>query len=756
MVNNAELVRKILQQRHGLQASFAAADPTGYNAFHIACQYSSFDIVEMLLVHGTDPNATRGDGWTPLHIACHRYNASIVGVLLDHGASVNPTTSNRILPLHLAIDVGAVEVVKLLLQQDDIQTRDTFGDHLFFYAAERGESEIKNLLLPSYRSASVSDEMLTCDMFTTTVFDFDNEGEIMDVKSTTISTLLGWFTPQPPPQVPYAQPNMLRWIHIPANNPTWIEVLLMRWAISDGGDVGDIKRLCSLGLSHAHRGQYPHSRFYRPSCQMIGKHIWACIPYLHFETVDGYISMQNAISKSKRARMPPDNSQSQSRDELLARSYPVSSVGGLHIRRTLDQFAYPNLDTQSRDLDQVVLRHQLRAAHAEPKLYMVDQLWMLVLGENLVVTSFPQGWEQPENDRFNTLTAVLDTLRQPRPVHSVHDLTAIITDRCCGAFDRFAPHDEHYQFLSMFDASVGFAAENEARRFEKLRRASIQASAWLKANGGSARSLSTRHKQDPSNSGSRDNPAFVDEFLDLGPETDLMFKIKDIRDEIGMVLSVLDHQRVVLPELGSQLRKLDALQSSKIRVPGEIAEQVNMVEMYLKDLERMDRQASHLHESVLGLLDLKQKHANPFEARLARNQAAGAARQGKTIMIFTIVTIVFLPLSFITSFFTIEITEFPQTAGTSTLPLSFVAKYVFGVGLGIAIPLVLIAFAAQDFKLGFRALYDFFQRGGAAEKASGNDDKRGSVPGETFGSSRDYITSIKRARTRPLSPEERC
>ncbi|KAL4968351.1 ankyrin repeat-containing domain protein [Aspergillus stella-maris] len=210
MVNNAEMVRKILQQRRGLQVSLVAPDPTRYNAFHIACQHSSFGIVEMLLMHGADSNATRGDGWTPLHIACHRYNTSIVTVLLDHGASANPTTSNRILPLHLAIDESAVEVVKLLLQKDDIQTRDTFGDHLFFYAAERGESEIRDLLFPFYRSSSVSNEMLTCDMFTATVVDFDKEGQIMDLKNTTISTLLGWFTPQPPPQVPYAQPSMLR------------------------------------------------------------------------------------------------------------------------------------------------------------------------------------------------------------------------------------------------------------------------------------------------------------------------------------------------------------------------------------------------------------------------------------------------------------------------------------------------------------------------------------------------------------------
>jgi hypothetical protein len=50
------------------------------------------------------------------------------------------------------------------------------------------------------------------------------------------------------------------------------------------------------------------------------------------------------------------------------------------------------------------------------------------------------------------------------------------------------------------------------------------------------------------------------------------------------------------------------------------------------------------------LLDLKQKHANAFEARFARDQANLTSRQGQTIMVFTIVTIAFLPISFIAQY----------------------------------------------------------------------------------------------------------
>ena len=96
------------------------------------------------------------------------------------------------------------------------------------------------------------------------------------------------------------------------------------------------------------------------------------------------------------------------------------------------------------------------------------------------------------------------------------------------------------------------------------------------------------------------------------------------------------------------------------------------------------------------LLDLKQKHANAFEARFARDQAALTARQGQTIMVFTIVTIIFLPMSFIASIFSIDIREFPQQSNQTSLPIGYVAKYTFGIGLGISIPLILLAFSVED------------------------------------------------------------
>lgn len=116
-------------------------------------------------------------------------------------------------------------------------------------------------------------------------------------------------------------------------------------------------------------------------------------------------------------------------------------------------------------------------------------------------------------------------------------------------------------------------------------------------------------------------------------------------------------------------------------------EQCRGVEDRLKDIDRMDQQAERLYVSLRDLLDLKQKHSNVLEARFAGDQAVIAARQGQTVMVFTIVTIIFLPMSFIAAFFAINLEDWQEIP----LTISYVSKYMFGIGLGISIPLIIMA-----------------------------------------------------------------
>ncbi|KAJ5961290.1 Mg2+ transporter protein CorA-like/Zinc transport protein ZntB [Penicillium vulpinum] len=439
------------------------------------------------------------------------------------------------------------------------------------------------------------------------------------------------------------------------------------------------------------------------------------MPYLHFETTERRQRMQDAISRAETLDLAPNGiKRLRTRDVLLIDAHLSSSTTSLHVRRTLDQFFYPNIDTKSRDQDQVVYRYQTKSPgmESDPKIFMVDQLWMWVLGTNLIVTAFPQRWDQPKNDPLNVLDGIIEDINSKTrdPVKSVYDLAMIITNRCSGVFDRHRLGDEEYQFLDMFESSIGIATDKETVLFNQFNHASGQASDWLKSH----RKLNGSYSSSPkSGNGTTDNdqssnycdedgqPLFVDRLLDIGQETNLLAEIKDIRDELNMIRTVLEYQNNVLLDFQDVIcETYQGQHRSQFEVKKRFKDQQRMIDMHLKDIDRMDKQAERIYHSITDLLDLKQKHANAFEARFARDQAAGTARQGKTIMVFTIVTIIFLPLSFIASVFTINLKQFEN------LSLGYVAKYTFGIGFAISIPLIWVALTVDDiggfFRVGSR------------------------------------------------------
>ncbi|KAL6708240.1 hypothetical protein ACN47E_003424 [Coniothyrium glycines] len=453
--------------------------------------------------------------------------------------------------------------------------------------------------------------------------------------------------------------------------------------------------------------------------------IFAFMPYLHFESNRRREEMQAAIADAKERKRRVSTY-----DEMLLRAHLTSSQVSLHVRRTLDQFFYHNIDTRSRDCDQVVYRYQCKGrdpGSIDPKVFMVDQLWVWTLGRDLIVTAFPQRWQQPRNDPLNVLDGVIEDINSKlhNGIRDVYDLVMMIAGRCSGMFDRHRIGDEDYQFLDMFESSIGDATELETELFKEFNKASAQASAWLQHHRrptGFSRHLEAeirqqehqqrRHTEHHSHAHALEDPPtkeddfvyddgtdehaplFVDRLLDIGAETDLLAEIKDIRDELNMIAKVLEDQRSVLPDLETSIIDIYDKNKNQKDLKKRFKEILKTIDTHINDLTRMDKQAERIYKSITDLLDLKQKHANAFEARFARDQAAGTARQGQTIMVFTIVTIIFLPLTFIAAFFTINIQEFPHRPGADepSLPLAYVSKYTFGVGLSISIPFIIIAF----------------------------------------------------------------
>jgi len=121
----------------------------GVTVLHGVCVNRYNRIVEMLLKHGADVNATTKYGRTPLHMAVSKGKTDTAELLLESGAEVD--ARDRVLgwtALYEACQNGDVGTAKLLLQHGaDVNTKDDTGLTALHAAAWDGNEAIVKLLL---------------------------------------------------------------------------------------------------------------------------------------------------------------------------------------------------------------------------------------------------------------------------------------------------------------------------------------------------------------------------------------------------------------------------------------------------------------------------------------------------------------------------------------------------------------------------------------------------------------------------------
>lgn len=77
--------------------------------------------------------------------------------------------------------------------------------------------------------------------------------------------------------------------------------------------------------------------------------------------------------------------------------------------------------------------------------------------KDLILTCFPERWNQPKRDALNLFDGVIEDINSKTrpPIRSVYELAALITDRSSGTFDRHQWSRDEYRFLEMFEMSIG-------------------------------------------------------------------------------------------------------------------------------------------------------------------------------------------------------------------------------------------------------------------------------------------------------------
>ncbi|KAH8202507.1 hypothetical protein TruAng_003315 [Truncatella angustata] len=751
------------------------------------------EMLKLLLQHGADANAASDGGWRPLHNAAHKGLTSIVRVLLHAGADVNATLSNGMTALHWAAFNGFEEVSQLIWSypEADLGIRDTFGRAAWLCAAERGHDDLVVLLSPGHNSHRLPKSMHEATRaFNATVVEFKEYGEKQRISKPPVFDLLyRWDEKNGRPTIPlwtdgppgYAK-SEFKWIHLPANNLAWVETLMINWFIESGcRDLEGFKALMKC-LEQEHCGPFPHANYMRPFCQRISSQhpgdedgggllggddtigpgcasplptklkdirrstsnlsqltlsqgipggdgkIVMFMPYLHYETDESRRKMMDAIKIVSSARHA--SSRDKTPDMLLLEAY-LNHKPSLHPRRTLDQFFYRGIDTSARDRDQVVYRYCEAHGH-QRKVFMVDQLWVLVLNKDLIITCFPERWDlRNQKDPLGVLDGIVAEMNAKTrpPVRSVYHMAILVSGRCSGMFSRHRADDQDYQFLDMFESSVGRVTEDLTHLFHHFERASSHSRQWARP---SRRSKLRSSKNNKKKTPTEESNSF-DQLLDIGTETSLLTEVRDIRDELNILTMILNSQLWTLGDLknclieelslsaaSSRLMRNHANNSHVADIRKRTLEQERHLKVHKRDIQTMEEQAERLYQSLTDLLDLKQKHSNALEARFASEQALSAAREGQTVMVFTIVTIIFLPMSFIAAYFGIGMDAF------SDLHTEYVARWTFGGGLAISAVFIFMAFTVVDITrafAGFAALMKrLFARNDAGHEKNGDDD----------------------------------
>ncbi|RYP04849.1 hypothetical protein DL765_010029 [Monosporascus sp. GIB2] len=411
------------------------------------------------------------------------------------------------------------------------------------------------------------------------------------------------------------------------------------------------------------------------------------------------------------------------RDSMMLETY-LHHSSPLHPRRTLDQAYYCSVkSTRSRDRDQVVYREttpkedtlhswdygkngkvvwKCNGSDGIPKRCLADinNMDLYARKYTKLKTRCPKcasakrhrlNWKrQPTCPRDDESTSdESDNETEDENTSNGSDKRTKGKTGCilCGSA---AIIYQQPRVLDMFSEAIGRVTHNQTLAFnhmwesaEKLRHAS---------SAPSTADLSDLHIP----------------LLNIAPEGMLQREIKDILDELSIMIHLVEQQRDVLRKFVKNAttiicepkgRELEEPELSRKKKWFETSAQelLSDVDGHLLELATLKQSATSTSEGLDQLLTLKQQQASVIQAWQSIRHGEEAVKQGRAIMIFTTMTIIFLPLAFIAAIFGMnnpeldpEVQEIEHRAPMS---LWMQLKLMFGISISIIVLVMILAFS---------------------------------------------------------------
>ncbi|KAK8037353.1 hypothetical protein PG991_000699 [Apiospora marii] len=612
--HNVQSLLKLLN----VGADMEFKDENGETPLYLATRLGFQDMIKLLLEKGADPESINPN--------LPNLPSALFQALLQYGAEKGATDSNGETIESLA--KGSQEIELLLQAPPLLQGPHTSAVH----ATEPRRNQTQPQESPPYNDR---DQMISLHNFMVVMVDFflvENSERRMMKSLSMFDLLYGDETLREAMQwgaLSGSKPDF-RWYHLPENNIG-----------PDGKETKQENLVAFMPYLH-HENQPNQHALYKEIKELLKQ---SPQDRVGLDEAGSTVQHEHQHMAADPAKWPIDGPGLIYR-HLIKRYLNVSPDDEdmhLQLRRTLDQYLSPEIDTTGRDQDQVVYRY-MKDRYKEPRLFMVDQLWFWIINGDTLITCASNGLEPRANITPAVRPAVpeqtpnlaqaylnfmnisyrprqrptrrrtrrwaedqvhnwqsMDQLPEAYSRHQTTEGSVDLSDHVMNVHRNIinhlqlqmrAPIKSAYE-LAVLISNHCAAAFDPSRTPERFQFFDFFERSITRVSGEASELL-----QQFRNATGRSKETHMHEQLNIRREFDLLTETEDIQEELGILRKVLVDEKEVKDKLWEVCNKLGHNTRQYVHDGGRMFKEMDQIGHHLRRIELMEKMVSRINKMV--------------------------------------------------------------------------------------------------------------------------------------------------------------
>ncbi|KAM0290518.1 hypothetical protein ACHAO9_004876 [Fusarium lateritium] len=322
-------------------------------------------------------------------------------------------------------------------------------------------------------------------------------------------------------------------------------------------------------------------------------------------------------------------------------------------------------------------------------LLHVNQLWVWNIADKWLMTATSCQSDGSHNRLEKVILELLhkqaDSRGDSSQPKSAADMSKLIVEYFIGSYERTPELTSLMSIGQIFSQYLNQIGRDESLMFDDFR---IRTQSWQipGARNGQNRMRQSSGLDDvglpatqSQSSGTPPTASTDEEIRNAIRRTEHLFTdIKDVRDELNILKAIVQYQKIVERGLAKEdVKDTDLLSENILGDIKEMEVVAERIQLAVSASIHLQINTDYPWQKVNTTLSLQQSEIANFQATLATTQ-------GKTVMAFTFATVLFLPLSFLSSLFALDVASFQEApawafyvilSGAVSLFLAFAAYH---------------------------------------------------------------------------------